>query len=463
MSRPTARPAPQAASLAAVLQQVAQVLVAIQAGKSWAELQSGIEDPQRAAVQAVSFAVLRQWGTAQALRAQLAAKKPAPYIDAMLCAALALICAQDAEQPPVGATYADHVIVSQAVEAIKAQPRLAAQASFVNACLRRFLRERAALMPALASVPQARFNHPAWWVQRLRADWPQDWQRILQASREAAPLCLRVNALKSDPALMESALIASNFIANGEAMRVAESGLQVRRNLPISRLPGYAQGWFSVQDAAAQWAAPLLLDALAPRADGAPLRVLDACAAPGGKTSHLLERAQARQLAIELLALDVDAQRCERIAQNLARLDLSAQVLAADAAEPALWHDGRPFDGILLDAPCTASGIVRRHPDIPWLRRETDIPSLAAQQKRLLQALWPILRPGGALLYCTCSVFKAEGQQQIEAFVAHNTDALSLPAPGHLFPGKSLLSSAMLENSSSDHDGFFYALLRKRG
>jgi 16S rRNA (cytosine967-C5)-methyltransferase len=441
--------APQTASLASHLQQVAHVLVAIQAGKSWAELQAGIDDGQRAAVQALCFAVLRQWGMAQALRGRLAAKKPTPYVDAMLCAALALICAQDAEQPPAGAAFADHVIVSQAVEAIKAQPRLAVQASFVNACLRRFLRERVALTQALQAEPQARFNHPAWWVRRLRADWPHDWQSILQANLQPAPLCLRVNRLKCDAALMESALIAANFIADGETQRVAESGLQVRRNLPISRLPGYSQGWFSVQDAAAQLAAPLLLDALSPRADGAPLRILDACAAPGGKTSHLLERAPSRQLGVEVLALDIDAQRCERIAENLSRLGLSARVLAADAAQPALWHE--------------ASGIVRRHPDIPWLRRETDVSTLAAQQKRLLNALWPILEPGGVLLYCTCSVFKAEGQEQIEAFVAHNTDALSLPAPGHLLPGNTRILSPMLENSTGDHDGFFYALLRKRG
>ena len=261
---------------------------------------------------------------------------------------------------------------------------------------------------------------------------------------------------------MQSALSASEFIANTTISPVAYGGLQLSRSLPVSRLPGYEAGWFSVQDAAAQLAAPLLLQACRTSQPDQPLRILDACAAPGGKTSHLLEWAATQRMMVNVVALDVDAQRCERIQENLQRLNLNATIIAADAALPATWHDGALFDGILLDAPCTASGIVRRHPDIPWLRRETDVIGLAAQQKRLLQALWPLLRPGGALLYCTCSVFKAEGSQQIEAFVAHNTDALSLSAPGHLLPGKHGFSSPMLENSLGDHDGFFYALLEKR-
>jgi 16S rRNA (cytosine967-C5)-methyltransferase len=262
---------------------------------------------------------------------------------------------------------------------------------------------------------------------------------------------------------MESALSATEFIANTDMQTVAHAGLQLSRSLPVSQLPGYSEGWFSVQDAAAQMAAPLLLEALGGTQPSAkPLRILDACAAPGGKTSHLLEWAAHRHIAVEVIALDVDAQRCERIEDNLKRLGLKARIIAADAARPADWHDGQGFDGILLDAPCTASGIVRRHPDIPWLRRETDIAGLAAQQKRLLDALWPLLKPAGALLYCTCSVFKQEGSAQIEAFVANNTAAQSLPAPGHLLPLNRAVTSPMPENSLGGHDGFFYALLRKR-
>jgi 16S rRNA (cytosine967-C5)-methyltransferase len=179
----------------------------------------------------------------------------------------------------------------------------------------------------------------------------------------------------------------------------------------------------------------------------------------------LLEWAAHRGIAIEVIALDVDAKRCETIEENAKRLGLSdakqLRIIAADAAKPEDWHDGQPFDGILLDAPCTASGIVRRHPDITWLRRDTDITGLAQQQKRLLQALWPLVKPGGALLYCTCSVFKAEGSAQIDSFVANNSAAQSLPAPGHLLPLSAPQSSPMPENSLGGHDGFFYALLRK--
>jgi len=184
--------------------------------------------------------------------------------------------------------------------------------------------------------------------------------------------------------------------------------------------------------------------------------VLDACAAPGGKTAHLLELSNAT-----VTALDVDAQRCERIHQNLDRLRLQAQVLAADAAEPSAWWDGEPFDAILLDAPCSASGIVRRHPDIVWLRRPSDIAQLAAQQERLLAQLWPLLKPGGHLLYCTCSVFKAEGAQQMAAFRASNTQAHCLASPGHLLPAMAQPDPTSDDNLVGGHDGFFYALLQK--
>jgi 16S rRNA (cytosine967-C5)-methyltransferase len=188
------------------------------------------------------------------------------------------------------------------------------------------------------------------------------------------------------------------------------------------------------------------------------LRVLDACAAPGGKTAHLLELADCR-----LTALDIDAARCQRIRETLARLGLSANVLQADAAQPTTWWDGQAYDAILLDAPCSASGIVRRHPDIRWLRRESDVAKLAQTQARLLRALWPLLRSGGRLLYCTCSVFRAEGEDQIQTFLAHNTQASLLPSPGHLIPQDGANCESVQDNPACDHDGFYYALLEKRG
>jgi 16S rRNA (cytosine967-C5)-methyltransferase len=213
-----------------------------------------------------------------------------------------------------------------------------------------------------------------------------------------------------------------------------------------------------VQDAAAQCAAPLLLSGLN-RTQGKNLRVLDACAAPGGKTAHLLELLDPQD---RVIALDIDPLRCERIGQNLQRMGLNAQVLAADAARPQTWWDGQLFDAVLLDAPCTASGIVRRHPDVRWLRRETDVAQLAAIQKNLLNTLWPLVRPGGRLLYCTCSVFKAEGDDQVKTFVGHNTDAQLLPSLGHLRPQTIAMSTALTDNLSGDHDGFYYALLEKK-
>jgi 16S rRNA (cytosine967-C5)-methyltransferase len=318
-------------------------------------------------------------------------------------------------------------------------------------------------MGSLRSNLEVQFNHPEWWIRQVQRDWPEDWQQLLHANRHSPPLTLRINEQNSSLAVMESALNATEFIVNTQMQRVAQSGLQLSRSLPVSQLPGYKEGWFSVQDAAAQLAAPLLMEAIGERATvQKPLRILDACAAPGGKTSHLLEWAAKRNIPVEVIALDVDAKRCEIIEENLLRLGLKARIIARDAGLPADWHDGQPFDGILLDAPCTASGIVRRHPDIPWLRRDSDIANLAEQQKRLLKALWPLVKPGGALLYCTCSIFKAEGSAQIDSFVAHHTDAQSLPSPGHLLPLYRADSSPMPENSLGAHDGFFYALLRKQ-
>jgi 16S rRNA (cytosine967-C5)-methyltransferase len=262
-------------------------------------------------------------------------------------------------------------------------------------------------------------------------------------------MTLRVNTRRNQRAQYLAALEAVGLTAQP----VAHSGLQLAQSVPVHKLPGFEVGWSSVQDAAAQLAAPLLLGQ-PDQARG--LRVLDACAAPGGKTAHLLEWADAC-----VTALDVDASRCARIHQTLARLGLNATVLAHDATDVAAWWDGIPFDAILLDAPCSASGIVRRHPDIRWLRRESDIGQLVGIQARLLNALWPLLKPGGRLLYATCSVFKAEGNDQVAAFLARNTHARILPAPGHLLPGRATANASSTDNLLGDHDGFYYALLEK--
>ncbi len=401
----------------------------------------------RPGVQALVFQALRWLGRAEALRRQLARRTPAPQVDALLCTALAL--AWRTEDAP----YEPFTLVNQAVEAAKRNPATRMQAAFVNACLRRFLRERDALVAATDDEPVAHWNHPRWWIERLKRDHPRDWEDILTADNTQPPLTLRVNARRASVADYRARLAAIGI----ESHPVGEDGLVLARAVPVHQLPGFAEGHASVQDAAAQMAAPLLLQGLPAPAHGVRPRVLDACAAPGGKTAHLLERAD-----LDVTAIDIDPARTTRIGQTLARLGLSAHVLAADASRPAQWWDGRPFDAILLDAPCTASGIVRRHPDVRWLRRESDVAQLAIIQANLLAVLWPLVAPGGRLLYCTCSVFRAEGDAQMQTFLAHNTDAVMLRSPGHLKPQSGANRHALPDNPSGDHDGFFYALLHKR-
>ena len=423
------------------LQAVAAVLAAIRAGTSGTAALEGVEAGLRPGVQSLAYRVLRSLGRAEALRRLLAPKKPPPAADALLCTALALAW-QEQDAP-----YEVFTLVNQAVEAAKRTESTRAQASFINACLRRFLRERDALVQRTEQDPVAVWNHPAWWIKRLQKDYPDSWQAILQANNRQAPMTLRVNLRKTELATYLGTLRQAGI----EARPAGRHGVILARPLPVHEIPGFEQGWVSVQDAAGQMAAPLLLQGL-----GTGLRVLDACAAPGGKTAHLLEIADC-----QVTALDIDPVRCTRIGQTLQRLGLQARILAADAAQPAQWWDGEPFDAILLDAPCTASGIVRRHPDVRWLRRESDVAQLAAIQARLLKALWPLLKPGGRLLYCTCSVFKAEGEAQIQTFLAHNTQARLLPSPGHLLPYFPVEGGAVIDNQVSDHDGFYFALLEK--
>ncbi|GAB4207188.1 MAG: 16S rRNA (cytosine(967)-C(5))-methyltransferase RsmB [Tibeticola sp.] len=419
------------------------VLAGVRSGRSLTSLLDAVEPGLRAGVQALSFAALRQLGRAQALRRALARRPPPPAADALLCATLALL----AEPAPA---YTDFTLVDQAVEAAKRDTVTRAQAAFLNACLRRFLREREVLMFATDADPEARWNHPRWWIERLAADHPQHASLILEAAQHAAPMTLRVNRRRVQVGEVLQALAAQGVAAQP----VGDDGVLLGRAVPVDALPGFAEGALSVQDAGAQQAAPLLLNDLG--ATGGRARVLDACAAPGGKTAHLLERAD-----LDLTALDIDPARCERIRDNLRRLGLTARVLAADAARPESWWDGEPFDGILLDAPCTASGIVRRHPDVRWLRREGDVAQLARVQAHLLDTLWPLLRPGGCLVFCTCSVFRAEGSDQAQAFLARHTDARILPAPGHLLPTNGARAGAVPDNAAGDHDGFFYAVFRK--
>ena len=422
--------------------------MAVRGGQSMTAALLNVDAVLRPGVQALGFHTLRWLGRAEAIRQQLAKRPPPPEADALLCVALALVCSEN------DASYTAHTLVDQAVEAAKRSEATTHQASFINGCLRRFLRERHEMLEVTSRYPQAVWNHPQWWIDRVRKDYPVRWQEILHANNAKAPLILRINQRKTTQTSYLRELAAINI----EATAVQSHGVILALARPVTELPGFAEGHFSVQDAAAQLAAPLLLDGLKAMAGTARVKILDACAAPGGKTAHLLEMADC-----DVTALDIDARRCERTAQNLQRLGLAADIQLGDAARPADWWDGHLYDGILLDAPCTASGIVRRHPDVRWLRRPADIAKLSTIQANLLRTLWPLLKAGGRLLYCTCSVFRAEGEQQIETFLTHHTDALLMPSPGHLLPQSNTGSPVFPDNLLREHDGFYYAIVEKHG
>ncbi|MBW0169614.1 MAG: 16S rRNA (cytosine(967)-C(5))-methyltransferase RsmB [Hydrogenophaga sp.] len=445
-SAPPRPPAPQGPALATQLRHTAACVLAVEQGRSLSEVLPEVVAALRPGVQALTFHALRHLGTSRALVGLLVQRKPAPALQALLCSAMALLLDGAGEQAP---SYPEHTVVNQTVEAARQDRRTERQAPFVNACLRRFLRERAALRAQVEADPVARWNHPRWWIERLQRDHPDRWQAILAANNAPGPMALRVNRRHTDRARYLAALRDVGL----DATPVGSDGLVLQSPQPVERLPGFAQGDCSVQDAAAQLAADVLLDG---RDWPAGSRVLDACAAPGGKTAHLLERAD-----LDLLALDVDPRRCERIQDTLARLGLQARVRSADAARPADWWDGQAFDAILLDAPCTASGIVRRHPDVRWLRRASDVEALVATQRSLLESLWPLLKPGGRLVYATCSVFRAEGSEQVRSFLVHHTDAVQRPSPGHLLPGNAGVQEEFNDNPPGGYDGFFYACIDK--
>jgi len=429
--------------LATLLGHAADAVAAVRAGESLNTALDRCPPAARPGTQALAFHALRWLGSAEAVRRTLARKAPAPKTDALLLVALALLW--PAGEPP----YAGHVLVDQAVAAVRR--RDAGAATFVNAVLRRFLREQDDLVAKATADPVGRWNHPEWWLERLAADWPDRWQAIAAADNARPPMTLRVNARRASVAGYLAELAAAGLA--GEA--VGAWAVRLERPVPVGRLPGFERGEVSVQDANAQRAVELLL--AAPLPPGA--RVLDACAAPGGKTAQLLEQAD-----VEVLALDRDPARLARVDAALERLGLAARTLAADAARPEDWWDGRPFAAILLDAPCSASGIVRRHPDVRWLRRASDIPALAAIQDRLLDALWPLLAPGGRLVYCTCSLFRAEGQDRIDAFLQRHGDAI-LPAsgawPGHLLPLPDNDDTPSAGPAAAAADGFFLTLIEK--
>jgi 16S rRNA (cytosine967-C5)-methyltransferase len=384
----------------------------------------------RGAIQDLAYRTMRRLGQAEALLGLLASKPPSPpELHGLLCCALALMLQTGDDAP-----YESFTVVDQAVTACAADPGMAHAKGMVNAVLRRFLRERDILLQQVNKQPPGQWNYPTWWIDSVRNAYPSQWQAILLAGNSAPPLTLRVNRRKATVTEYLQTLEAHGMAATA----IGPFAVCLERPLPVQQIPGFTEGVVSVQDAAAQLAAPLL-----DLQDG--MRVLDACAAPGGKTGHILEQA-----AVEVTALDSDAHRLNRISENLQRLQLDATLLRGDAAQRD-WWDGRLFDRILADVPCTASGIVRRHPDIRWLRRKADTAQLAALSAQILDNLWQMLQPDGKLLFVTCSLWPQESEAQAAAFAVRN-DAIRLPAPGQLLP---------TAGQQQDHDGLFYALFQK--
>lgn len=390
----------------------------------------------RGAIQDVAYRAMRQLGRSEALITLLAKKQPEPaLLYSLLCCALALIV------DPFNSPYGDFTVVDQAVTAASSQRDIAHAKGMVNAVLRRFLREHGTLLREAMKNPVAAWNYPAWWIDAVQTAYPEQWQAILQAGNAAPPLTLRVNRRQTSVSDYLG-LLTQHGIG---ARQIGPDAVRLDQPVPVTHIPGFDRGVVSVQDAAAQLAASLL-----DVRDG--MRVLDACAAPGGKTGHILERAQ-----VELLALDADPKRLARIDENLQRLQLRATLKTGDASKTD-WWDGKPFDRILADVPCTASSIVRRHPDIRWLRRPGDAAQLTTLSAQILDNLWRMLKPDGKLLFVTCSLWPQESEQQAAAFAERN-HAQRLDAPGQLLPTATVSDAA--GHNNEDHDGLFYALFRK--
>ena len=401
---------------------------------------------------------MRNWGLAQAWRSvAMQRRSPSGPLNSLVALSLLLLdiaMLEAAEgvsashQCPLredAPRYATHTVVDQAVRAARLTSNAAFAPKLMNAILRRFQREREAFIEAVAENDVARWNYPVWWQALLRDTYPEQWQSILSVSKVAPDLVIRVNCRRASVQSVMDAMQAVKVTA----VHLGEMAVMLKDAGSVEKLPGFEQGWWSVQDLSAQRAARLL----------APMpgaRVLDACSAPGGKAAHLLELAD-----VELTAVDQDARRLEMVHQNLQRLGLmdpsTVRLVHADVCHSKAWVAGAPFDLILADVPCTASGVVRRHPDIAWLRRESDIEQTVQQQREILDALWPTLAVGGRLLLVTCSVFEQEGLKQAQALLERHPDAVPLEAPGQIIPQSNGLDRIC------GYDGFFYAMFVKRG
>lgn len=407
-------------------------------GRSLSMLFDVLNEAERPAIQSLTYATLRDWNHAQALISEYVSKKPSKELDALLTVAIMLIKNQGRAQNQ----YAVPTIVNEAVKAAGMSPKTKHAQGLINAVLR-----KVSTAAQNDGTPNSQFGlpYPDWWLRRIRKAYPDQWERICSHQQTPPPLTLRVNQMINARADYGAKLKGSGItyrIISELAGVPLESAVIIDTPLPVSQLPEFMRGAVSVQDAGAQLAPALL----SPQKGE---RLLDACAAPGGKTAHLLETIHGEP--VELIALEIDAERAKKIVNTLTRLQVlnhQVRVITGDASRQD-WWDGNLFDKILLDVPCSASGIVRRHPDIVFLRRSEDVARLVKTQRAILENAWAMLKNGGTLLYLTCSIFPEEGEEQITRFVKDHSNALRLEAPGQLLP-------------SEYHDGFFYGLLKKR-
>ena len=392
-------------------------------------------------IQEMSYGTLRWWLGLELLLDGLL-DKPLKEKDADLRALLAVGLYQ-----LLFMRVAPHAAVKETVEAVRVLQKDWAK-GFVNAVLRRAQREQETLRAQIGKDENR--AHPAWLVKALRTAWPEQWRTLLEANNTRAPLTLRVNLSRITRTEYLAHLAAAGLEAAPHP--TVDTAVVMASPVPVERLPGFVEGWVSVQDAAAQLAAPLL-GALA------GMRALDACAAPGGKATHLLESSP----QLVLTVIDVDGQRLGRVRENFARLGLRGTILAGDAVRPADWWDGQPYDRILLDAPCSGTGVIRRHPDIRLHRTPTDIERLATTQERLLTALWPLLAPGGKLLYVTCSVLTRENDAVVENFLAATPDARRAPLahPALAACAHATGPGYAIATGCNEMDGFYYAALTR--
>lgn len=443
------------------LQAVVDILYQVGQGYPVQHMLDRVAAEHRPGVQSLTYACLRRYRTAQKIQTLLLHKAPPARVQSTLTTALALLL----QNPPL---YDTHTVVNQSVEMAKRSKGISPFANLINASLRRYLRESATLLSRALQDPSARWNHPEWWISELKNTYPAQWEQQLEKNMQHPAMHIRVAVNHYSPQDYLTLLQEHGI----KARQIGATALALSRPCRVSALPGFAQGWVSVQDAAAQLAAPLLGNAILtsakrktrPNQNCTPIRILDACAAPGGKTMHLLEWAQAMQQKVEIWALEIDPERVRRIEENLNRGGFAGQVriAIADATDLSAWWDGQEFEAILLDAPCSASGVVRRHPEIPLLRKPSDLQALQNEQQKILKSLWRVLAPGGQLLYCTCSVFAQEGQTQIDMFVKNNKHLMRRPCVGQLLVQDGDRAWDMQDNEPEEHDGFYYALLEKQ-